>query len=74
MTNKERNQLAAAIFETLHTKGADRNTVIAVAQAIERAFDADDKFRNFAASATALFTNIDYRTKLAERQLEGAGA
>lgn len=64
MTNKERNQLAAAIFKTLHTQGADANTVMAVAQSIQREFDADPKFSTFTASATAMFTNVDYREKL----------
>lgn len=66
MTNKERIQLANAIYKILHTQGADVNTVIAAAQSIERAFDADPKFSTFTASATAMFTNVDYRKKLTD--------
>lgn len=68
MTNKERNALSDAIQSVRLLSGADKATCVAIAQAIASAFDTEPKFAQFTVNATSLFTNVDYRAKLASIQ------
>jgi len=66
MTNAERHKIARAIFEVIKLPGADRDTCLAVAQSIVAEFAADEKFTpSFVISACGMYTNVNYRAKLA---------
>lgn len=66
MTRKDAMRIARAISSVKALPGADRDTVIAIAQAINGEFGGEKAFLGFETSATALFTNVSYRRKLSE--------